>query len=61
MKKIVKILGSLAITLIVMLSPVLCVDAFVYNWDDGAKFLLMVLTFGLGIALWMFIYEVADE
>lgn len=61
MNKIVKILGSLAITLIVMLSPVLCVDAFVYNWFNEIKFLLTVLTFGLGIALWIFIYGEADE
>lgn len=61
MNKILMVIGSLFLTLLIMLIPVCCTLAFVYNWDDGVKFLITLLTFGFGISLWILIYKEADE
>lgn len=61
MNKIVRIIGSLVITLLIMSVPVLCTLAFVYNWGDGIKFLITIFTIIFGIILWAAIYVRADK
>ena len=60
-EEMIKVLGSLVLSLIIVALPVLCGLSFGYNWYGGIKLFFIAITFVEVMALWFFIGSYSEE
>lgn len=51
-EEIIKGIGSIILSMIIVALPVLCGLSFGFNWPSFIKFLFILITFGEAVILW---------
>lgn len=51
-EELIKTIGSLVLSLIIVALPVLCGLSFGFNWYGGIKLFFIIITFGEALILW---------
>lgn len=63
MKNALISIGGLVVTLVILVTPVLLVCSFIYDWADFLKFVLIVATLidFAGVASVVYVYGITED